>query len=307
MFWISFKRIIRSGIINFRRAGTVSLSSVLVVTVMLSVVGIIIFLQATLQTALQSIRDRVDVTVSFVVSAPEEKILLLKNDLEQLPEVKEVVYKEREVVLADFRDRHQNDYTSLRALDELSQNPFGAMLTIRATDTSQYETIANFLEEENPSMKKYSGLIERINYSQNKEIIERLNGMISGAEKLGLIVTLILAFISALITYNTIRLAIYISKEEIGIMKLVGAENKYIRGPFLIEGVLYGVIGAITTLIIFIPVTLWAKHNLLQFLGIDLFSYYGSNFLQIAFILIIVGVFVSVLSSFVATRKYLKI
>jgi len=306
MFWISFKRIIRSGIINFRRAGTVSLSSVLVVTVMLSVVGIIIFLQATLQTALQSIRDRVDVTVSFVTSAPEEKILLLKNDLEQLPEVREVAYKEREVVLADFRDRHQNDYTSLRALDELSQNPFGAMLTIRATDPSQYETIANFLKEENPSMKKYSGLIERINYSQNKEVIERLNRMISGAEKLGFIVTLILAFVSALITYNTIRLAIYISKEEIGIMKLVGAENKYIRGPFLIEGVLYGIIGAVTTLIIFIPVTLWAKHNL-QFLGIDLFSYYGSNFLQIAFILVVVGVFVSVLSSFVATRKYLKI
>lgn len=307
MFWISFKRIIRSGIINFRRAGTVSLSSVLVVTVMLFVVGVIIFLQATLQTTLQSIRDRVDVTVSFVSSASEEKILLLKNDLEQLPEVKEVAYKEREEVLSDFRERHQNDYTSLRALDELSQNPFGAMLTIRAMDPSQYETIANFLEEGNPSMKQYSGLVERVNYSQNKEIIERLNGMISGAEKFGFIVTLILAFISALITYNTIRLAIYISKEEIGIMKLVGAENKYIRGPFLIEGVLYGVIGAIITLIIFVPITLWAKHNLLQFLGIDLFSYYGSNFLQISFILIVVGVFVSVLSSFLATRKYLKI
>jgi cell division transport system permease protein len=307
MFWTSLRRIIRSGTINFRRAGTISLSSVLVVTVMLIVVGTIIFLQATLQTTLQSIRDRVDITVSFTTNSPEERILLLKNALEQLPEVKEVDYKDRTTVLADFRERHKNDYTSLRALDELSQNPFGGVLTVRANDPSEYETISNFLQEENPSMKQYTGLIERINYSQNKEVIDRLNGMISGAQRFGFILTIILAFISALITYNTIRLAIYISKEEIGIMKLVGAENKYIRGPFIVEGVMYGVIGTLITLMLFIPATLWAKHNMYQFLGIDLFSYYGSNFFQIAFILFAVGIFVSVLSSLAATRKYLKI
>ncbi|MEI6400064.1 MAG: permease-like cell division protein FtsX [bacterium] len=302
---LGFKRIIRGGILNFRRNGTVSLASVLVMTITLSVIAFIVLFQALLQSSLADLKNRVDISVYMTTDTPEEKVLSLKQSLEQLPEVGSVEYVSRDKALEDFRIRHANDYVTLQALSELNGNPLGAILNVRAKDSGQYESIARFLESENDAMAQYTGSVERINYSQNKDIIDRLNVIIDGGKKLGFAVTLILALVSVLITYNTIRLAIYTSREEIGVMRLVGAENKYIRGPFIVEGLLSGVIGTFITILAFIPLTIWAGSNLSDFLGVNLFSYYISNIFQIFFIILIAGAIISAISSVWAVRKYL--
>lgn len=300
------RRIIRTGFINFGRNGIVSFASVLVVTITLSLITSLIFLQAILKNSLSEIQSRVDVTVYFVPGTAESKVLSLKEELEKLPEIKEIIYTSDQQALQDFRERHQNDYLTLQALDELSQNPLGASLNVKAKDSLQYESIVRFLNGDGEALTDIKQYIDKINYNQNKVVIDRLNSLISGARRLGALATAILMAIAVIVTFNTIRLTIYYSREEIGVMRLVGAGNAYIRGPFIIEGMLYGLMGTILTLIIFIPISIWLGKNMAGFLKINLASFYFSYFFQIAGILLLSGITLGTLSSVFAIRKYLR-
>jgi len=126
------------------------------------------------------------------------------------------------------------------------------------------------------------------------------------AKKLGFLITLILIFISIIITFNTTRLAIFIAKEEINVMRLVGASKARVRGPFMIEGLTYGVVATLITLVLFLPITIWLGKNMTSFLGINLYQYYFNNFFQIFIILLFSGVFLGIVSSFLAVKKYLN-
>lgn len=306
MFWTDLKRISRSGLKNFIRNGTVSWASVLVITITLSVLTGLLFFQAVLNYSLTQIQDKVDVTVYFTTDASEDKVLEIKTSLEKLPEVAQVTYESQDEALMKFKERHANDYLTLQALEELSENPLGSSLNIKADQTSQYESIIKFFEDDNALGKQNESIIEKINYNQNKVIIDRLTSIIDGASTLGFLITLILAFVSILITYNTIRLTIFISREEISIMKLVGASPRYIRGPFLIEGIICGLIASLISLIMFYPVSLWLGNRMTTFLGLNLFDYYLSHIGQILLIIVFSGVFLGAISSFFAIRKYLK-
>ncbi len=300
------KRIIKAGFINFSRNGLVSWAAVLVVTITLSVITTIILLQAILYFSLGVIKDKVDVTIYFTVGAPVDQIMALKYSLEQLPEVAQVSYTSAEDALKLFRDRHQEDYPTIQALDEIGSNPLGAYLNVKAKEVSQYESIANFLKSDNALASGSVNIIDKVNYHQNKLVIDRLNSIISGAQKLGFLVTLLLIIISIIITFNTIRLTIFISKEEIGVMRLVGASKMRVRGPFLVEGAIYGIIASIITMLIFLPATAWVGHNMSYFLGLNMYSYYLSHFLKIFAILLVSGILLGIISSFLAIRKYLN-
>jgi len=306
MALVTFKRIIKTGFLNFKRGGIVSWAAVLVVTITLSVITLIIFLQAVLHFSLNQIKDKVDVTIYFTVSAPEDKIMLLKSSLEQLPEVAQVSYTSADEALKLFRSRHQNDYPTIQALDEIGDNPLGAYLNVKAKEVSQYESIANFMKSDNRLVLGSTSIVDKVNYHQNKLVIDRLNIIISGAQKLGFLITLLLVIISIIITFNTIRLTIFISKEEIGVMRLVGASKMHVRGPFMIEGAIYGAIATLITLLLFWPATAWLGHNMTNFLGINMYDYYLSNFFQILAILLLSGIILGIISSFLAVRKYLN-
>lgn len=306
MFKLSLKRIIRSGFNNFKRNATVSLSSILVVTITLSVITSLIFLQAILHFSLDQIKNKVDVSIYFTADASPDKVLALKSSIEKLPEVANVDYISAAQAIDDFRAKHANDYLTLQALDELDTNPLGAYLNIKAKDASQYETISKFLQGDSALVKDSAPIIEKINYNQNKVVIDKLIGIINGAQMLGFLITLILTIISIIITFNTIRLTIYMSREEIGVMRLVGAGGKYIQGPFMVEGALYGLISTAVTMIIFFPLTIYLGRNLSGFLGLNLFDYFTGNFFQIFFIILFSGIFLGSLSSFLAVKKYLN-
>ncbi|MSU44779.1 FtsX-like permease family protein [Candidatus Nomurabacteria bacterium] len=300
------KRIIKAGFINFKRGGSVSFAAVLQVVNTLAVIVMIILLQAVLYSSLNIIKDKVDVTIYFNVGASEDKIMLLKESLFKLPEVASVSYTSADDAIKLFRVRHQNDYSTIAALDEIGNNPLGATLNVTTKEISQYENIVNFLKSDNALILGSSDIINHSNYHDNKLVIDRLNVIISGAQKLGFLLTLYLIISSIIITFNTIRLTIYISREEINVMRLVGASKMRVRGPFMIEGAIYGVIGTIITLIIFWPVTVWLGSNMTSFLGINMYDYYVSNFFQIFAIILLSGILFGVISSFLAVRKYLN-
>lgn len=307
MLWINFKRVLKSGFFSFWRNGFVSLSSVFVMVVALLVLGSIVFSNALLTTTLDSLQDKVDVNVYFLSTASEADVLDLKQKIEVLPETKEVEYVSREKVLSDFTERHANDSTTLQALEELDDNPFGAVLNIKAKETSQYESVSRFLESNSVLLSNGQNIIEKVNYNQNKVVIERLSGIITSSQRIGFAVAAVLIFLALLITFNTIRLAIYIAREEISVMKLVGASAMYIRGPFVVGGMLYGVIAGIITLILFYPITAWLGSETKNFfVNINIFDYYISNFGQIFLLVMVSGIAIGAVSSFFAVRRYLK-
>lgn len=306
MFLLDIKRVIRSGVLNFYRNGIVSLASTLVLWVTLSVVLGILFFQAVLTNSLEQVREKVDITVYFVPDAQEEKILEFKDIIQKLPEVESATYISSEIALAQFKERKKDDELTLQALEEIGENPLGGSINIKARDTTQYEAIANSLSPESELVKSNEGIIYNINYNKNKSIIDRLNNIIVSARTLGVALTLVLTIISVIITFNTIRLTIFISKEEIGVMRLVGANSRYVTGPFMVEGMICGVMAAFLAMASFYPVSVWLSNRMTDFLGVDMLEYYVSHFIPLLVIVLAFGIGLGALSSALAVRKYLS-
>lgn len=306
MFFIKLKRVIVSGYRNFTRSGFTSLASILIMTITLFVITSLIFIQAALSSSLNDIKEKVDVTVYFVSNTDESPIKNIEEALMNLPEVQSITYTSQDQALTDFKEKHSNDYLTLQALDELGQNPLGASLNIKAKDPSQYESIVKYFEGDSTLSREALTIVDKIDYHQNKIVIDRLTSIINGAKKLGFAVSLILVLISLVITFSTIRLIIYMSRDEINVMKLVGADGKYIRGPFIVSGILVGIMASIVTILIFIPVSIWLGNQMTDFVGINLYTYYKSNFLQLFIIMLGSGVAIGVISSVFAIHRYLK-
>lgn len=277
-------------------------------TVTLFVIGTTLFLGALLQSSLDQLRDKVDINIYFTTDAPEEQILALQESLNNLPEVAATEYTSREQALANFRDRHADDELTIQALDELGENPLGASVGVRANETDQYESIANFLADQTALTQGEDAIIENVNFEQNKVAIERLSQIIEGAQTIGVAAIAFLIIVSIVITFNTIRLAIYTAREEITVMRLVGANNRYIRGPFIVEGIMYGAASGLLALGLFYPVTLWLGNATERFFGgINLFQYYVNNFAEIFLLVVGAGILLGVVSSYLAVRRYLRV
>ena len=304
----TFQRIVKSGVINFFRNGSVSVATVLVMSLSLLMLISVLLGGIFFDAFIQGLQDKVDVSVYFKVGAGEEDILSIKKSLEALPAVNKVTYLSDAEALAAFKTRHEGDALTLQALDELGANPLGAVLNIQAKDPSQYQAIATFLKEDSALSGGPSTIIDRINYFDNKVAIDRLTNIIRAAEQLGFALSAILITISVIIAFNTIRLAIFISKEEISVMRLVGASNKYVRGPFVISGILYGLFSGLVTLVIFYPLTRWVgEYTASLFSGINFFTYYTSHFGEFFLIIVGSGVVLGAVSSYLAVRRYLKV
>lgn len=306
MMWTSVRRVFRSGLVNVLRNAFVSSAAVFVTTMTVMIIGSLMFLSALVDQFVAYVQDKVDVNVYFVTSAPEDSILEIKRALEALPEVTYVAYTPRDAALEEFRARHQDDQDIVGALDELGDNPFGASLAVKATESSQFESIYRFLKEKEESVLT-APLIENINYERNRVVIEQLSNVTRYVERFGLVVTLVFALASILITFNTIRLAIYTAREEIAVMRLVGAGNWYIRGPFMVEGTLYGVVAGCISLILFFPLAYVLQGASLAMFNADIFSYYVSHLPLFFVVLILVGGLLGTVSAFLAVRKYLSV
>lgn len=306
--WLTTKRIARYGFIGFFRNGFVSLSAILIMTITLFVVATLIIASAALGDVLKNLTDKVDVTVYVTTAATDAQIQQLQQSIQALPEVASVTYVTKDQALATFQERHQNDQLTMQALQELGQNPLEASLQIRAKDPSQYESIANYLDAQQASGQGVGTSIDTVNFTQNKTAIDRLTNIIHTSRTLGIAIAILFGLSSVLIAFNTIRLAIYTSRDEIGVMNLVGASRWYVRGPFMIAGVLYGIVSGILVLVLLYPITLYLGPGSERFLGtFNVFTYYVDYFPLLFLVVMGAGIAIGGLSSFLAVRRYLKI
>lgn len=306
MMWVSFKRVLHAGFLSFWRNGFVSLAAVFIMTMTVFIIGSLMFLNGIVGQFVTYVKDKVDVNVYFVPSADEEEIFDLTDAVKNLPEVAFVTYSSRDEVLNNFRSRHQGDQLTLQALEELGENPFGASLSIKAKEPSQYEGVAQFLNDRTTDSTG-APLIDEVNFENNRLVIERLERISSYAEWFTFTIITVFAIASILITFNTIRLAIYTSREEISVMRLVGASNSYIRGPFIVEGVLYGLVSGVVSLLLFFLITFVIRSSTVEAFNIDIFSYYLDHFFLFFVVLVGAGAVLGAVSSFLAVRKYLSI
>ncbi len=304
-----FRRISRSGFISFWRNQAVSLAALFAMTITLFAIGALMVGSTFLDVFLGTIKDKVDVTVYFVEDAQESDILTVKSSLEALPEVFSTEYVSRDVALAAFRERHKDDAVMLAALDEIGSNPLRASINIKARELSQYESVTKFLEGENAVVAPSgTSIIEKVNYRQNKLVIDRMNKLIDYSRRLGTALIFILSLMSVLVTFNTISLALYSARDEISVMKLVGAANNFVRGPFLVQGAMYGVISGLCAAALLYPITLWlGSISAAAFGGLNIFSYYLAHFGRILIVLLVSGVAIGILSSYLAIIRYLKV
>lgn len=318
MIFTHIKRIARTGFVNFWRNGFLSFSAVVVLTLSLLVFGGLIFGSAFGQALIKQVKSKVDINVYFTLNALESDILSLKKIIEKLPEVDKVEYVSRDQVLINFKDKWKDNTRILQGLEEIGENPFPAVLNIKAKEPSQYAGIADFLENKNPLSPSEINIIDKINYNQNKLVIDRLSRIIPAVERSGFILAIILVFVSVIITFNTIRLIIYTAKDEISVMKLVGASNTYVRGPFVISGVIYGVFSGILTLILLGFFAYYGDIAIAKFVGIKgvedfglivniFLKYFLANFGEIFIIIMGSGIVLSSISSYLAVRRYLNV
>ncbi len=309
MFWLNIKRVFRSGLQNFFRNGFISLSSVLVMSITLFIMLSMILLGGFLKYSLDSVKEKVDINVYFSTSALEDDVLSIKKSLELLTEVSAVEYVSKEQALSNFKERHEGDERTLQAIEELDENPLGSSLNIKAKEPSQYAGIADFLEGDSSNLLSKDGdkIIDKINYYQNKIIIDKLSNIVDSANVIGIWLASIFIIISIIITFNTIKLIIFMSRDEISVMKLVGASSKYVKGPFVVSGILCGFISSLIIIFLGGIFTFWISNRYsIYFSGFNLFDYYLSNFLLIILIIFGFGILLGSVASYMAVHKYLR-
>ena len=298
----TLRRIIKGGYQSLVRNGWLSTATIMIMALVLFVLGMLMFLGAFANTAIHAFESKIDISVYFTPEAEEENIFAVKREVQSIPMVAEVAYISKEQAFAEFRDKHKNNAFIAGALEELGENPLVASLNIKAGDPTQYAAISEFL------VKKNYSIIDKINYFENQEVIKRFTSLAGSARGAGALIAFVLAFIAILVAFNTVRLAIYTMREEIGIMRLVGASQWFIRGPFLITGIFYGVISAVAITLFFFPVTwLAAPHTTVLLPDFDPFQYFKNHIVQFFTLMLLTSTSLGVVSSAIAIRKYLRV
>jgi cell division transport system permease protein len=312
------KRIVKTGFVSFWRNGFLSFAAIVVLTLCLLSFGAIMFADVFGRAMLDEVKDKVDITVYFTQGAQESDILALQSTVDKMPEVASTTYVSSDQALADFQSKWQGNSLILDSLSEIGDNPFPAALTIKAKEPSEYAGLTDFLQSSAVTATSGASIIDNVNYGENQAIIDRLGRLIPDVERAGLALALILVVVSIIVTFNTIRLVIYTSRDEIAVMRLVGASNAYARGPFLVSGIMCGIVSGLLTLVILAGLVFWSGALIAHFAGTQvaadlssvvsiLSAYFTANIGEIFVIIMAAGIVLGAVSSYLAVRRYLKV
>jgi len=296
-------RILRYGIQSFWRNGWLSAATIMVMVLTLAVfLGLTLFGVIT-SGAITTLQDKIDISAYFKQGVSEDDISKIEQSVQSLAEVKNVEYISRDKALEIFKEKHKSDATIGQALQELGDNPLLASLNIKARDPKDYGVIAAYLQND-----KFSSVIEKVTYGQNQLAINRLVKIADTASAAGFAITILLALIAIVVTFNTIRLAIYSSREEIGVMRLVGASNAYIRGPYIIEGIVYGLFSAVLAFVLILLVVYFVSPYISVFIPeMNLLGYFYGHLSSLLGYSLLFGIILGVVSSSIAITRYLRV
>lgn len=302
-------RIVHYGLKNFWRNPLLSTATVAIMTLSLLVFAGLLFANVATSSMISFLKDKIDISVYFKTNTPEDQILKIKEALKSLPEVKEVIYISSDQALEMFTAKHAADETIAQSITELNSNPLEASLSIKARQPDQYADIKKYFDD--PDIAQYIDGTPRD--AENQLVIDRLVGIINAINHIGIAVTAALSLIGGLVVFNTVRLAIYSNRDEIGIMRAVGASNMLVRGPYVIEGILSGALAALFSIVII--AALFAVLPLLysrtayfdiSIPGFNVKHYFVANIVQLMLYQLLFGMSIAAVSSFMAVRRYLR-
>lgn len=294
-------RVFKYGLQNFSRNYLVSVATILVMLLAVLVFQGLIIFGVIGNQALSTIKDKIDISVDFSDSVPEDDILEIKSSLEGLGEVKAVEYVSKDEALNRFRAKHPADSDIAKALEEIESNPLPASLNIKAYDPKGYAIIAEYLAD-----PRFKDIVTNVSYSQNQVVIERLARIMDIGRSAGFILMIVLSAVASVVSFNTILLAIHGNRDEIGIMRLVGASNAFVRGPYIVVGALYGSLSAVAAVIFSTPFVFWASPAVRVIIPeFNLWSYFAGNLFVLLGYNLIFAVTIGVVSSIIVVRRYL--
>ena len=300
---ITFKRILKSGWISFRRNQGLSIATIFIMVMTISMITSLLLLQRTSNFLVSSLTEKVDIAIYFSQEPSETEILQIQEELSQLSEIKKMEYVSKEQALSKFTEKHKEDEIIMESLEEVGGNPLLSSINIKAFEASQYAAISSFLDG-----SSFKDLISKVDYQQKKSAMDKLFSLTASINTTGIVLSIALAVIAVLIAFNAVKIAIYNSRDEIETMRLVGASNWFIRGPFLVQGVISGGLAVLITFLVFsIAVSLLGSKIEIIVPGLGLSSYFFSHFFIILLIQIVAGIGLGSCASWLAIRKYLKV
>lgn len=301
---ISFARALKFSLQDIWRNIWLSLVTIVILVLALFSVNLLLAVQVISGAAVETVRDKIDISLYLRTEATESDILALRSKISALDNVKEVNYTSKQAALEAFQTKHQNNPDVISALRELDDNPLSPSLVIHPKDLSRYDDLITELN------KISDPIIETRNFDDHKLMLGKINGITDRVSEAGFLVSLLFVFITLLVLYNTIRVAIYTHRQEIAIMRLVGASSWFIRSPFLISSIMYTLIGMlITTILFYFFLSLLQPYLETFFLNYDfnIVSYFSANFLRLFILEFIGAALINMVASFVAVRKYSNI
>jgi len=299
----NLKKVMKEGWKIFWRKKFATSGAILMTSIVLLFLGILLLFNTLLSFSMAQLQERVDVNIYFFPEVGQERIFTLESKIKTLPVVKEVQYISRTEAFEDFVETHKTDYLILQSLDELNVNPLGASLNIKTYTPDQYEILIDFIEKDD----SYTSIIEKVNYYQNEEIINRLKSFIATMNSIGAAITLLLVIVSILIISTTTKFIVESLKDEINTKKLMGVSRKYLQGTFFFMGAIQVLISTIISIILLYPLTFWFGSKTETFFGgVNIFNYFAHNVFQIFILLLALGLMLMMISVAFALHKHLK-
>ena len=304
MFLLSFARVIKFSLQDIGRNIWLSLVTIIILVLALFSINLLLVVKVISATAISAVKEKIDISLYLRTNTEENRILALKAKISKLEQVKDIEYISQQAALESFKVKHKNNPEILQALVELGKNPLSPSLIIKPKNIDQYDELIASLN------KIEDDIIESRNFADRKTMLEKINSITDKVSEAGLLMSLVFVFITLLVVYNAIRVAIYTHRMEIGIMKLVGASNWFIRAPYLLSSIIYTLIGLIATVIIFYPfLGLLQPYLEAFFIGynFNVISYFNSHFIAIFGIEFLAAALINALASLVAVSKYSKV
>ena len=306
--YITAERIIKNGFVNFGRNVWLAIAAIAMMGITLTILLFAIVANTTFNHTITDLTSHIDVVEYLSDSVTPAQLDKQLSQLRQLPNVKSAIYTSKNDALKIYEGQNANNPTLLAAISE-TDNPLPASVTIKPVDPNKLQDIQDFLNK--PAQKSLQS--DPTSYSgDRKAAIDNITSATHFFQQAGIIGIIVFIIISMLIIFNTIRMAIFNRRDELVIMRLLGASTAYIRGPFIVETMLYGAVAASISLIV-----VWALFRVasstLQASSLGLLDInYSSNFFQhnllaILLIQIGVGILIGAASAGIATKRYLRV
>jgi len=306
--FITFKRIVKNGFINFGRNIWLAIAAIAMMGITLTILLFAIITNATFSHTINDLTSHIDVSVYLKDSVKPAQRNKFISDLKNINNVQSVTYISKADALKKYEQENANNPVLLSAISE-TDNPLSAEVHIKPKDPNQLGAIKDFLDK--PDVQALQS--DPTSYSgDRKAAIDKITKATHFIQEAGIVGIIVFIIISMLIIFNTIRMAIFNRRDELVIMRLLGASPRFIRGPFVVETMLYGAVAAIISLLICWGLFAIAANTLeassLGLLDISYSSHYFSDHLLLILTgQIGVGIIIGAVSSTVATRRYLKL